>query len=326
MTAAALSRASLSEQCLRRVNSRKDMQAIADLIEANFNHEMDSSGNRMLREMRAFGRAGFLGWLAGKLSLNPAAYPKGFVWEADGRLVGNASLVRVEGFPKRWVLANVAVYPNYRRRGIGRSLVQASIDYVRRRKGKELILQVDATNRSAQMMYTCMDFKSLGTRTTWVRAGAAPLPRFVDLGLARLRNEGEWREQMALARHMHPDGVHWPYPLSAALFQPPDLASLLYHQTSRHWVWREDDRLIGSISARSGADEDDWRLILIVDEAARGRIERPLISAALMAFPRNLKRLAIDYPTGVAEQELKELGFQPRRCLTWMKLDLEVQY
>jgi ribosomal protein S18 acetylase RimI-like enzyme len=322
VTAAALSQASRKDRGLRPVNSRKDMEAIADLIEAVFGHEMDPLGSRMVREMRAFGRAGFLGWLAGKLLLEPTAYLKGFVWEVDGRLVGNASLVRVEGFPKRWVLANVAVYPEYRGRGIGRSLVQASINHVQRRKGKEVILQVDATNRSAQQLYTSLEFKPLGTRTTWSRSGEIPLVRFLDTGMARLRLESEWWEQLALAKRVHPEGILWPYPLSAVFFQPSDLPSLLYHNATRHWIWREGDRLLGSLSARRSAHENDWRVILIVDETARGRIERPLISACLMAISDKRRRILLDYPTGVAEQELKELGFQPQRSLMWMKLDL----
>jgi len=185
-----------------------------------------------------------------------------------------------------------------------------------------LLLQVDGTNRSAQQLYTSLEFKVLGTRTTWIRPRENPLPRFVDTGLARLRTEGEWREQLALAKRIHPQGILWPYPLSSAFFQPSDLPSLLYHDTTRHWVWKEGDRLLGSLSARGSARENDWRIILIVDEAAYGRIERPLISTSLMTITNKRRRVILDYPTGVAEQELKELGFQPQRSLMWMKLDL----
>jgi len=128
VTAGLLVQDSRSPSGLRKVNSRRDMAQVADLIELVFRGDLDPFGLRMVREMRAMGRAGYLGWALNRLLLPPAARPQGFVWEADGRVVGNASLLAVNGFPERWVLANVAVGPGYRRRGIGRQMVEAAIE------------------------------------------------------------------------------------------------------------------------------------------------------------------------------------------------------
>ena len=117
MTAAALRRP-VPERGLRPVDPRGDMRGMADLIEVAFAERLDESGRRMVRSMRAFGKWGWPGWALGHLFLPPAAYPEGYVWIEDERLVGNASLMRADLGSKRWVLINVAVAPGWRRRGI----------------------------------------------------------------------------------------------------------------------------------------------------------------------------------------------------------------
>ena len=60
---------------------------------------------------------------------------RGFVWEEDGKMVGSANVLR-QGTSDRWYIANVAVLPEYRRRGIARRLVEACMDLARERKGR----------------------------------------------------------------------------------------------------------------------------------------------------------------------------------------------
>jgi len=120
--------------------------------------------------MRAYGRAGVVGYWLGRIFLPPAAFPLGYVWEQDGAVVGSASLLRVDGFPERWVLANVAVEAEYRRQGIARELTKASVDLAKQRKAKELFLQVDSSNQGPQILYASMGFHPLVTRSNWVRS------------------------------------------------------------------------------------------------------------------------------------------------------------
>ncbi|MGD8760558.1 MAG: GNAT family N-acetyltransferase, partial [Anaerolineales bacterium] len=169
MTAAAFPRLKRAEAGLRPVNPRRDMAPLADLIELCFEGQLDAVGRRMVGEMRSFGRAGWLGWLLSRMILPPVARSKGFVWEEQGRLVGNASVMEVEGHRRRWVLSNVAVHPEYRRRGIARQLTQAALALVRKRRGKVVLLQVVSDHEVVQAMYQSLGFQTLCARTTWRR-------------------------------------------------------------------------------------------------------------------------------------------------------------
>ena len=108
LTAGTLSSTQPSFSGLRPVNPRTDMGQLAALIESAFGRELDLTGRQMVRDMRTFGRLGWVGWMLSRLVLPPAAYPRGYVWEEAGEVIGNASLLRVAGHKRRWVLANVA--------------------------------------------------------------------------------------------------------------------------------------------------------------------------------------------------------------------------
>lgn len=321
MTAASMSRSTGNRSGLRKIDTRRDMHAVADLIEGAFSGSLDPAGRQMLHMMRKLSRGGWLGWLINYWMLPLAAHPLGFVWEADGHVVGNASLMKVTGCPGRWVLSNVAVRPDYRRQGIARALVQASIELVRKRREKTILLQVDGDNRGAQVLYASFGFRRLTTRTVWVRSVDQSLPTNVKTGPARRRRRGEWQAQWELARQVHPEGLIWPYPTAASFFRPHEFVETLSFERSRHWVWSEAGQMLASLTARRGGERRTWRLILIVDPNAHGRVEVGLLARGLVELPKK-GPVVLDYPVGDAEDELKELGFHPKRTLTWMALEL----
>jgi GNAT superfamily N-acetyltransferase len=324
LTAAVLTRSSKKNPGLRPIDPRRDMRAVAELIETSFSGRLDEDGRRMLRWMRLLGRLGWIGWLLSWYVLPPASRPLGFVWEAEGRIVGNASLLTVQGHRGRWVLVNVAVHPSHRGQGIGRALVEASIDLVRQRKGKQIILQVDQGNLAAHELYTSMGFSPLSTRTTWVRQKNSSVVAPPAASSVRKRKPGEWQEQYLLARRVHPEGLVWPFPPSAMFFQSRSLSQAVGLGSGRNWVLPDDEgRLLASLTIRWRSDRGIWRMILIVDPEMQGKVEGPMLAQGISELPTFGRGCTLDYPSGVAETTMLELGFQPQRTLTWMVLDLE---
>lgn len=321
---AAVSEAAPRPSGLRPVNPRRDLAAVADLIERAFAGQLDRAGRRMVRDMRAVGRLGPLAPLLGPLFLPSAAFSRGFVWEEAGRVVGNASLLPVEGHPRRWVLANVAVHPSYRRRGIARRLVAACVEWARERGAREVVLQVKAANAGAQALYASLGFRPLTTRTTWTRPAGAPRPAAPD-SPARPRRPEEWRAQWALARRLHPEGLVWPYPLEEDLFRPSRLGAWLGLARAQHWVWAEAGALVASLTARLLWDRAGWRLALLVAPEGRGRVEADLLATALADLRPAYAPVTLEHPVGLAEDALRDLGFRAEHTLTWMGLDLGEQ-
>ena len=106
---------------LRPVDLRSDLRPLADLIELVFADSMDSSGRSAIREMRYLSHFGYGLKLISRLNELALGISLGFVYVMDGKLVGNVS-VYPASYPKElgetWILANVAVHPDYQRRGI----------------------------------------------------------------------------------------------------------------------------------------------------------------------------------------------------------------
>ncbi|MFP3853674.1 MAG: GNAT family N-acetyltransferase [Anaerolineales bacterium] len=307
---------------LRPIKPRHDMSAVARLIEVSFAGELDESSRRMVREMRAFGQAGWLGWLIGRLFLPPAAYPQGFVWEEEGKLVGNASLLPVSSQSDRWVLANVAVHPDYRRRGIARKLVMACLDLAKQRDARELVLQVRYDNEGAKELYRKLGFMELTTRTRWKRRPSQSFGAGDEPNLREARSE-EWDRLWLLAKELFPEGIQWPYQLRHDWFEPSPLPVFLAPQQSRAWVLAgREDQVRAGLVARFSQDNRGWQLGLLVPPEYRGELEIPLIRRAVyqlgpLGFPA-----VLSYPPGIVDDELELLAFRARRTLTWMGLTI----
>lgn len=64
---------------------------------------------------------------------------------------------------------NVAAHMDYRRMGVGRSLMAAAIDEARGRGVAQVLLEVRASNESAQQMYRRIGFYFVGRRRDYYR-------------------------------------------------------------------------------------------------------------------------------------------------------------
>jgi predicted N-acetyltransferase YhbS len=306
---------------LRPVNPRSDMAQVADLIGLAFRGELDAGGLQMIREMRAFGRAGWLGYQLSRLMLPPAARPHGFVWQEQGHIVGNASLLAVEGYPQRWVLANVAVHPEWRRRGIARMLVVASLAEAARLGAHRLILQVGQSKREVQALYANLGFVTTSARTLWTRPARLPAPPGVAQDGPQPRLPAEWEEQWTFLKLLHPEGLIWPFPPEDDLFRPTGMSAFLGAGRVRHWLWRQEGEIVASLTAQARAALQEWRLILGCAPAMRGKLEAAMLAHALAELPSDLPA-SLEYPSGPPDAALEALGFRAGRALTWMALEL----
>lgn len=84
-----------------------------------------------------------------------------FVAEVGGEVVGHAACWAVL---EQGELGNIAVAPEYRRRGIARRLMDAVIDDMIRRGVRQLYLEVRISNTGAQRLYESYGFRSVGCR------------------------------------------------------------------------------------------------------------------------------------------------------------------
>lgn len=139
-----------------------DLRPVAELIADAFAHELDTRGNAALREMRIMSHIGALLKLLNRSTGEFNDLFGGFVWVEDGKVVGNVTVQKADATGNRWQIANVAVAPTYRGRGISRLLMERALEFVTENRGEWAVLQVYAQNRIARHLYEQLNFEEVG--------------------------------------------------------------------------------------------------------------------------------------------------------------------
>jgi len=317
----------------RPVNLRTDLAPLADLIEVAFHDSMDSGGRAAVRELRALSRIGpGLNVLAGVNELTQGI-SLGYVWEQDGKIVGNVSVYPANwpaSLGNAWIIANVAVHPDYRGQGIARRLMEACLNMIRERGGTTAVLQVDRENSIARRLYQRLGMTTERTWTHWRRSPSGRIPPPAPNGNVHItrRRRGDWRAEYALAeivRPAHQGGVGWMRPLHPGLFRT-SLISLISDWMSlrsfeRLAIYDEAERRIdASLWIESAFAASSVQLTLMVHPDYQGLYDEALINLAVRRYGAR-QPLTIEHPedemaTGAL---LQQYGFRPVRTLVHMR-------
>ena len=206
---------------LRPLNLLHDLPAVADLVETCFADTMDAEGRRYVQQMRRAGQDNqFLRWAV--TAVDSVSMPlSGYVWDEKGEILGNVSLVPYRsGGKKYFLIANVAVRPAERRRGIGRALTLAAMQQARAHQADEIWLHVRDDNPGAILLYQGLGFRERARRTAWQanpdRAASSPESN-VTIAPRHIR---DWPQQEDWLRRIYPDLMTWYQPMPWILFRP----------------------------------------------------------------------------------------------------------
>lgn len=327
------------------VDFKRDLAALADLIEMAFADSMDSSGRAAIREMRMLSKVGAGASLFSGVNDFLSGITPGFVWFEDGRLVGNVSVYPASlhrDFPPTWIIANVATHPAYRGRGIARHLMVTALDTIAehgRRRARTsggraaAILQVEHNNYPAKTLYETLGFVEDGAFTHWRRSPLARLPQPLENPphISHPRR-GEWREEYALAARARPvirPGHHpllsWLRPLHGDLFRPSlrrwfdNLINLRAHERLIIRS-RSEQSVEAALWIESAVASDSVNLTLMSSPDYRGLFDEALINTAVRRYGAR-STLTLDHPAGdeVADAMLRRYGFTAVRTLIIMR-------
>jgi ribosomal protein S18 acetylase RimI-like enzyme len=306
---------------IRALNPRKDLCQVADLIELCFAETLDPDGKRYLNRMRRAGRNSRDSWFY-LPSFTANIKVDGFVWQEDGEIVGNISLIPFISLGRpTYLIANVAVHPNYRRKGIARALTKVSVEYIQNRRVQSIWLQVKETNMPALRLYESMGFNEKARRTTWTLlpgnlAGETPS------GSRIVRHESRfWKSQRKWLRQNYPDEIFWYWPESQNVFRPGIFGMLIrfFHETRlRQWGVLQEGQLRGILSWKATSSYADQLWLAAPPESEEIVLQTVLQN--IEWIERAQRPLTIDYPAGKAIHALSQAGFTPDYNLIWMKL------
>lgn len=316
---------------LRPLSLSRDLISVADLIAQAFADDMDDSGRAAVREMRLLGRLSFIfSWLDVFEPQGEGLLP-GFVWIEENKVVGNATVRRLNAYTRGWMIGNVAVKPEWRGRGIARSLMNGCIDLSRQRTADWVALQVRSDNAIARRLYESMGFRSIGETIELARAGSdrPARPERARVGLLRTAQRRDTPALFKLAQAAQPDAMRWIEPQYRSQFEvglDQRLSDFLSGTWAKMQVIELDQDIIGAASIKMNRRTRTGRLGVWATPAYRGQVEQTLVDAVLSEVPASTRsitaRIAGDHIEGC--DALLSRRFTTLRRLTSMRLDLKM--
>lgn len=304
---------------LRPLSIFRDLPAVADLIELCFSSTMDSDGRRYIQDMRRAGHDSFSKW-ATRAAETTSLPLTGFVWEENGKIVGNTSLVPFRHHSKKiQLIANVAVHPDYRRQGIAHALTEHALKHAREKKADEIWLHVRDDNPGAIELYKNLGFVEEDRRTSWQAVTDTHAILQTNVTVSH-RRPADWPTQLQWLQRLYPDELAWHRNWNFNSLRPGlwNWLYLLFVDMNIHqWAALKGDSFQAALAwIPSGRGESLFA-------AAGERSEPEALTALLLQARRDLShsqpKLILEFPTGTFDSAIHAAGFSPIRTLIWMR-------
>lgn len=307
---------------IRPLRSRSDLLAIADLVELCFAESMDPDGRDYLRYMRRLATNSF--YTASENAITGSRLPvQGFLWEEDGKVVGNLTIIAfIQPGYRTYLIANVAVHPQYRRRGIARELTLKGLNFAFSHHAQTVWLHVRDDNLAAQDLYRSIGFIERVRRTTWQSETTRPrikneIPKGMRITHLHRRDWpliSEWLNQS------YPPEVTWNFRLEKERFKPgliSEFLRFLKDQRQVHIAGYKQNRLVGSIAWTPTCLHAD--MLWIASNPVFDEESIPLLLGQIRRWVPASRPLSVNFPAGRAASLFEMCDFSKQNTLIWME-------
>ncbi len=307
---------------IRLINLRKDLTPVANLVEECFAEHMDAEGKAYIQHIRRAGhdeRSYYLDAFSPEASSIPF---HGYVWEEEGKIIGNATLIFIKKSDRNlYFIANVAVKPEFRNRGIARKLTERAIKHIKEHGGKSVVLQVREDNPAAIHIYESLGFDEITRRTNWVPERVIPPMRKSQANiLVTWRKAEDWPQQKTWLEEIYPDSVALFLPFQITKHEPGLLNQLmrwLDSESIKFLAARDGDHLIGLASLETINPFQDY-LWLATSPAFEESAIFSLVTY-ILHHSRHPQKIQVNYPAHRADSVFKQAGMTELNTLIWME-------
>ncbi len=316
---------------LRPIDPYRDLKAVTDLIVVAFGDRLDPAGQLALAHMRRVARRrGLMRLFYWPEWDSPGAVPPGFVWVEHGQVVGNVSL-RPALERGGYLIGNVCVHPDWRRRGIARALMEAALTRLSARGGRWAGLEVRADSPEARRMYEHLGFREAGRTMHLLRPAGLPVAvsELPSPDVAWRRGGGrDSRALLGLARATVPVSLHALLELRSGNYEAGwgrTMDTWLAGKRESWWVAEQGGRLCGAVRALRDRRRAPDRLEVLVREGYAARLGRALALRGVLSLSRSGSKLVeavVPCDLVPVAAALQEVGFRTSHVLVQMRQDL----
>lgn len=306
---------------LRPLSILRDLPAVADLIEMCFSSTMDSDGKRYVQDMRRAGNDNsFVKW-ANRAAETTSLPLTGYIWEENGQIVGNTSLVPFRHNKERiYLIANVAVHPAHRRKGIARALTERAIQHARDKNINNIWLHVREDNPGAIELYTKLGFVERARRTSWQATTDLYAQKLeTDIAITG-RHPSFWTTQLNWLSRLYPSALSWHRDWNINSLRPGfwNWLYLMFMDTNiRQWAAVRNDQLHATLSwIPLGRGES---LFAAAGEGSAPEALTALLIQARREIYQQYPNIFLEFPVSAFDVAIHAAGFKPLRTLIWMQ-------
>ena len=311
----------------RPINLSKDIPQVLALLEVVFGENLRNEGHMA----GGVGLDSSLPFLY-RFNMGATRLSPGFVWEENGRIVGNATLIRTK-MRDRYLVVNVSVHPDFRRRGIARRLMEAILEQVQGEGGRFALLQVVKDNLPAVDLYKSLGFQVLGSVTSWYSSVSRvrPIPAAVEerpLPSIQELKRAEWQAAYQLDQRCLRPELNWPEPLPLDAYKMGwwrGFSNMMNGRQRETWVTHNAQNQLTSLAQILSEWGRLHTVHLRIDPGWWGKLERPLLAKVTRRLKylgqRNVRLDHIDNHEEMNEL-LQAANFNPKRTLTHMRLEV----
>ncbi len=314
---------------IRPFDIGRDLRPVAELIADAFTDELDPRGLAALREMRIMSHVSGLLRLLSRSTGEFNDLFGGFVWLERGQIVGNVTVQRADRYGNRWQIANVAVSPQFRGRGIARRLMQRALEHIAEYGGQWAVLQVYEQNQVARTLYEHLGFEEVGGTVELRLDRVPPVPFPEPIPNFRAFSAHHWQPLFELASHQLNGQAQWWRALRRSDFQPT-LEQLflewLWRTLGRQRIYRRSIQTTRRFEAALVLTAQRWRGTHTINLWARpenyGRYEQPMLQwalATLQAYPRWPVKISVNKEHQAALAVCEGFGFRRQQTLLTMR-------
>jgi ribosomal protein S18 acetylase RimI-like enzyme len=152
----------------------------------------------------------------------------GFIDEQEGQPAGLINYMRQRNAPE-WYIGNVTVLPAYRRRGIARRLVQATLEELRNRQARVAFLEVVVGNDPAFNLYKEIGFEEFTRSSEYeFRTEGFIFPEQIPPGYRiKYLSPFDWKTRFHFARRVTPEHITRYEPVTEGRFRIPWILPLI---------------------------------------------------------------------------------------------------
>lgn len=306
------------------------MNAVADLLRTAFREELGRRETAWLQDLELLGALKPIVWLLNQINVMLGRFFHGFVWVEEDHVVGNVTMTRLSS--RIWLISNMAVHPDYRRRGIARELLNASIDWFAARGVRWVVLEVRRDNEAAKSFYRSAGFATVEGTTSMERHGVGSVKRVAPPDGFRLRParpadstplyDLACEVTPRLAQHIDPVRRQ-DYRIGRLDPLLDGLRRLIGLPATRRWVATQaDEQVVAMVKLRLGGHSHE--LSILIHSDLYGLLEESLITRALDAVDgyRGTVRAKVDADNTAAIETLRSHRFSEIRTLDRMARQL----